>query len=262
MPTPNFNLPLINGASPIAIVNDMNALATAVDAAMATLVTATQLAAVKTTADSASKTAAQALTAANAADGKATTAATNATTAVNTANTAATNATTAVNTANATANTAAQNATGAIASIESISAAVPNNKISTQSFGQAVEIDLNLWVSNDKKHFAFSGYFTANAAITNYSAIPGGSNMYGLKATNTAPFSNTDLTEVKMFKVNGIQLSDSDFALETVHLHGTVLAIGTDGNLYLSAATGTGVFAWPDHMQYFPYAEYRFDNAD
>lgn len=250
MPTPNFNLPLINGASPIAIVNDMNALATAVDAAMATLVTATQLAAVKTTADSASKTATQALTAANAADGKATTAATNATTAVNTANSA-----------HATAITAAQNATGAIASIETLNAAVPNNKIATQSFGQAVEIDLNLWVSNDKKHFAFSGYFTANTGITNYTAIPGGSNLYGLKVTNTAPFAKTDLTEVKTFKANGIQLSDNDFALETVHLHGTVLAIGTDGNLYLSAATGTGVFGWQNHMQYFPYAEYRFDNA-
>lgn len=250
MPTPNFKLPLINGASPIAIVNDMNALATAVDAAMATLVTASQLAAVKTTADSASETAEQALTAANAADGKATTAATNATTAVNTANTA-----------NATANTAAQNATGAIASIKTINNAIPNNKILTQSFGQAVEIDLNLWVSNDKKHFAFSGFFTANAAITNYTAIPGGNNLYGLKATNTAPFASTDLTEVKTFKANGIQLSDNDFSLETLHLHGTVLAIGTDGNLYLSGAVGTGVFAWADHMQYFPYAEYRFDNA-
>lgn len=37
MPTPTYNLPLINGASPISIVNDMNALANAVDAALASI---------------------------------------------------------------------------------------------------------------------------------------------------------------------------------------------------------------------------------
>ena len=37
MPTPTFNLPLINGNSPISIVNDMNALANAVDSALSAL---------------------------------------------------------------------------------------------------------------------------------------------------------------------------------------------------------------------------------
>lgn len=75
MPTPTFDLPLINGASPISIVNDMNALANAVDAALAALKAGTATAAdielIKQTAEAAQGSAGNALTAAAKAQGAA-----------------------------------------------------------------------------------------------------------------------------------------------------------------------------------------------
>ena len=68
MSTPAFNLPLINGASPISIVNDMNALANAVDTALGSLktgtVTASDIELIKKTAEAAQSAASNALTAA------------------------------------------------------------------------------------------------------------------------------------------------------------------------------------------------------
>lgn len=64
MPTPTFKLPLINGASPISIVNDMNALANAVDVALASLkggtASAADIALIKQTAETALSTATKA----------------------------------------------------------------------------------------------------------------------------------------------------------------------------------------------------------
>ena len=116
MPTPTFNLPLINGASPIAIVNDMNSLANAVDAALASLKTGTATAAdielIKKTAEAAKDSANNALTAAAKAQGAATSA-------QQTANNAYALATTANdNSSIATGNaTAAKNAVDALTAI-------------------------------------------------------------------------------------------------------------------------------------------------
>lgn len=60
MPTHNFNLPLINGASPISIVSDMNALATATDSAMGTLATQGDISAISTQVTNANKVATEA----------------------------------------------------------------------------------------------------------------------------------------------------------------------------------------------------------
>lgn len=114
MPTPNFNLPLINGASPISIVNDLNGLATAADSAMATLATKGDINSVKQIANQATKDA----TNANAAATRAETAAGNAT---ETASTALSNSTTAIaraEQANTTANEANQIATLAQDSVQ------------------------------------------------------------------------------------------------------------------------------------------------
>lgn len=71
MPTPNFNLPLINGAAPISIVNDMNSLATATDSAMGTLATHGDISAVKVIAQNAQAQATEAQKTAEAAKGAA-----------------------------------------------------------------------------------------------------------------------------------------------------------------------------------------------
>lgn len=75
MPTPTYNLPLIDGSSPISIVNDMNALANAVDAALAALkagsATAPDIELIRQTAEAAQSSASDALTAAAKAQGAA-----------------------------------------------------------------------------------------------------------------------------------------------------------------------------------------------
>lgn len=75
MATPTFNLPLISGSSPISIVNDMNALANAVDAALATLkactVTAADIELIRQAAEAAKSSANDAITASAKAQGAA-----------------------------------------------------------------------------------------------------------------------------------------------------------------------------------------------
>lgn len=116
MPTPVFNLPLINGSSPISIVNDMNALANAVDAALAALkagtATAGDIALIKQTAEAAQSGSNNALTAA----AKAQEAANSAQQTANSANVLATTAND--NSTLATSNaTAAKNAVDALTAI-------------------------------------------------------------------------------------------------------------------------------------------------
>ena len=100
MPTPNFNLPLINGASPISIVNDLNALAVAADSAMGKLTTAGDLAAIRTLVDQAAKDATAAASKADAASATAGSASQTASTALSQSNTAIANAQSALTDAN------------------------------------------------------------------------------------------------------------------------------------------------------------------
>ena len=116
MPTPTFNLPLINGASPISIVNDMNALANAVDSALAVLkagsATAADIELIRQTAEAAQSTANNAVTASAKAQGAADAAQKTATSANALATTANENSTIANGNA-----TAAKNAADALTAI-------------------------------------------------------------------------------------------------------------------------------------------------
>lgn len=116
MSTPTFNLPLINGASPISIVNDMNALANAVDSALAALkagnATTADIELIKQTAEAAQSIANNAVTAAAKAQGAADAAQQTA----NTANALATKANENSTIANSNATTA-KNAVDALADI-------------------------------------------------------------------------------------------------------------------------------------------------
>lgn len=143
MPTPTFNLPLINGSSPISIVNDMNALANAVDAALAALKTGTATAAdielIKQTAEAAQSGANNALTAAAKAQGAAASAQQTANSANVLATTANDNSTIATSAA-----TAAKNAVDALTAI----------------LGQAA--------SSDFYNFGSTGYVKAEAPGLTY----------------------------------------------------------------------------------------------
>lgn len=144
MPTSTFNLPLIDGASPISIVNDMNALANAVESALASLKAGTATAAdielIKKTAEAAQSSASNALTAAAKAQG----AAASAQQTANTANVLAT-------TASDNSNIATGNATAAKNSVDALSAIM----------GQAARSDFY--------NFGSTGYIEASAPGVTYS---------------------------------------------------------------------------------------------
>lgn len=143
MTTPAFNLPLINGASPISIVNDMNALANAVDSALAALkagtATSTDIELINKTAEAAQSGASNALTAAAKAQGAATSAQQTANSANALATAANENATIATNIA-----TTAKNAADALTAI----------------MGQAA--------SSDFYNFGSTGYVPASAPGLTY----------------------------------------------------------------------------------------------
>ena len=143
MPTPTYNLPLISGSSPISIVNDMNALANAVDSALAALkagaATAADIELIKQTAEAAQSGANNALTAAAKAQG----AATSSQQTANSANALAT-------TANENSTIASSNATAAKNAVDALTAIV----------GQAA--------SSDFYNFGSTGYVRASAPGVTY----------------------------------------------------------------------------------------------
>lgn len=143
MPTPTFNLPLINGASPIAIVNDMNALANAVDAALAALKAGTATAAdielIKQTAEAAQSSANNALTASAKAQG------------------AATSAQQTANSANVLATTANDN-----------SAIATNNATAAKNAADALTAIIGQAASSDYYNFGSTGYVRATAPGRTY----------------------------------------------------------------------------------------------
>lgn len=144
MPTPIFNLPLIDGSSPISIVNDMNALANAADAALASLkagsATAADIELIKKAAEAAQSSASNALTAAAKAQG----AAASAQQTANSANALAT-------TANENSSIATGNATAAKNAVDALTAIM----------GQAARSDFY--------NFGSTGYVLASAPGVTYS---------------------------------------------------------------------------------------------
>lgn len=143
MPTPTYKLPLIDGSSPISIVNDMNALANAVDSALAALkagaATAGDIELIKKTAEAAQTSANNAITAAANAQG----AADSARQTADTANARAT-------TANANSNLATDKATTAKNAVDALSAIM----------GQAA--------SSDFYNFGSTGHVIASAPGVTY----------------------------------------------------------------------------------------------
>lgn len=143
MPTPTFNLPLIDGSSPISIVNDMNALANAVEAALAALKTGSATAAdielIRKTAEAAQSTASNALTSAAKAQG------------------AATSAQQTANSANALATTANENSSIAI-----------GNATAAKNAVDALTAIMKQAASSDFYNFGSTGYMTASAPGVTY----------------------------------------------------------------------------------------------
>lgn len=247
MATPNFDLPLINGASPISIVNDMNSLATAVDSAMGTLATQGDIAAVKTVANNANNTASQSTISANEAKAIA-----------NTANDAATSASGAANTANATANSAYSLATSVETFINNyttfdlVQTEQPAG-ISTSNF------DFHVAVNRNRTAFRIWGkfYFTQGDSVS-LVPIPG-QTRYGIKLTNSSPLS--PITKSYTFDL-GIGTWDNFTNIGKGKIGLTSAAVGTDGNIYVATYERNAITPGASTAYFCSAAPAQYLNAD
>lgn len=247
MATPNFNLPLINGASPISIVDDMNSLATAADSAMATLATQGDIAAVKTVANNANSTAAQSSVSAEEAKSIA-----------NTANAAATSASGVASTANATANSAYSLANDVDTYIKNyttfdlVQTEQPSG-ISTSKF------DFHVAVNRNRTSFRIWGqfYFTHGDSVPLVS-IPG-QTRYGIKLTNSGPL----LPVIKSYTFSlGIGTWDSFTNIANGKIGLTSAAVGTDGNIYVATYEHNTITPATSTAYYCIAAPAQYINAD
>lgn len=235
MPTPNFNLPLINGASPISIVNDMNALATAADSAMGTLATHGDISAIKTQVTNANKVATEAQAEAVKASG------------------AAEAASEAAATANATANAAKGSADNANAAVTALK--TQTEKIESHVYFQEMEhnaknpFPVAAWNgkrSNDYTRFEINGfigvksggggYYVDNSAVAAAKTlIPGTSAKYGV------PLFNIGKAPANAFFINcGLffHTTNASDPYSYNSVYNTSLGVGTDGVAYLVVDSG------------------------
>lgn len=214
MSTPNFNLPLINGASPISIVNDMNRLATATDSAMGTLATQGDISSANTKAQTALDTATKAQVDADKASA-----------AAKTANDAAATANSVALEAQSSANAALQSANNAYTFANTIQNTIVDGDTFSKA-GQYKLTDANysatLYVADDKTHFKLIGDVVGTK---NKSSIPGLSGYYGAKLTTDSPLGALK-TAIEIPGVGFLRLQDGG-------LYTARLAAGTDGNIYL-----------------------------
>lgn len=247
MPTPNFNLPVINGASPISIVNDMNALATSVDSALGTLATQGDIAAVKTLANNANGTASQSAISADEAKAIA-----------NTANDAASSAAGIANTANATANSAYSLATDVETFIHNyttfdlVQTEQPAG-ISTSKF------DFHVAVNRNRTSFRIWGhfYFTHGDSVS-LVPIPG-QTRYGIKLTSGSPLA--PITKSYTFGL-GIGTWDTFTVISQGNVGLTSAAVGTDGNIYVATFERTTITPNTSTAYFCIAAPAQYINAD
>lgn len=236
MPTPNFNLPLIDGASPISIVNDMNALATAADSAMVKLATQGDISAIKTQVTNANKIASEAQTEAVKASGAAEAASEKAATAQSSATTA-----------NTTANSAlseAREATSRAKTLEGIVNLHAATIHPDNPWKDTIETAQVCRVSDDGKHCEFSGFIGARATKQyNYAAnadvlsakrtIPGTSKNTGIPLfyMGYAPTNTLSIPGAAMYWT----VANASEAFCQNNSWVTDLYVSTDGVLYIDA---------------------------
>lgn len=231
MPTPNFNLPLINGASPISIVNDMNSLATAADSAMAKLATQGDISTISTQVTNAAKVATEAQAAAVK------------------ASSAAEAASESAATATATANAAKSSAANANASVTALKA--QTDKLDSHVYFQDMErhsknpFPVQGWNakrSNDFTRFEINGYIgimpdgtgdyvdneTVRAAKV---TVPGTTSIYGIPLFILGKAPTTALRIISGIFFHTTNASDP-YSYNNVYT--AEIYFGTDGVAYLA----------------------------
>lgn len=231
MPTPNFNLPLINGSSPISIVNDMNSLATATDSAMAKLASQGDLSSIHTQVTNANKVATEAQAEAVKASA------------------AAAAASESAATANATANEAKGSAGNANSAVSALN--TQTNKIESHVYFQEMErnsknpFPVQGWSgkrSNDFTRFEINGYigvmpggtgdYIENASIiAARTTVPGTTNITGIPLYNLGKAPTTAIRIISGVFFHTANASDP-YCYNSIYT--AEIYIGTDGVAYLA----------------------------
>ena len=226
MATTNYNLPTISGASPVAIVDDYNALANATDAALAGAISGEKTRAMAAETELANGVS-NALTTANTANVSATDAKSAAEKAQTTASTALNNA--------ATAQTTADGAQTLATKAESNAEAIQKELSNLLNFEVVNTVDtdtVTVTVAINKSNTLYKcyGYLRVkNGQSVALTAVPGLSGTYGYKidcdgklATDTA------------YKVTTGGIYNWDKQVQYYQsMHTSGFSVGTDGNIYL-----------------------------
>lgn len=243
MPTPNFNLPLINGTAPISIVNDMNSLATAADAAMGTLAKTSDLASIRTTANNAASTANTATETAETAKGTA-----------EAANAAAVSAQSAATAANGTANTALANAGNANATIANL---FNFRQIANQTETGNANVQITVLINANATLFKFYGYIRCVDGTLNLTAIPGSDGKYGYKVDCGGALAK------KYFEIStGGPGAWDQIANVWARVGQSSAAVGSDGNLYLGLSASSNITTSSNTIYIQMYPACLYVNAD
>lgn len=227
MATTNYNLPTITGESPVAIVDDYNALANATDAALAGAISGEKTRAMAAETELANGVS-NALTTANSANVSATD-----------AKSAADKAQTTADKAQTTADTANTLATKAESNAEAIQKAL-SNLLNFEVVKTVSDDYANVTVAINKSNTLYKCYgrLRVNAGQTlQLTAVPGMSNRWGYKidiggklATETA------------YKVTAGGAANWDAQAHYFQaMESSFFAVGTDGNIYLYAIDGSSI---------------------
>ncbi len=259
MATTNYNLPTISGASPVAIVDDYNALANATDAALAGAISGEKTRAMAAETELANGVS-NALTTANSANVSATDAKSAADKAQTTASNALTNA--------ATAQTTADGAQTLATKAESNAEAMQQELANLLNFTVAAAVSntnaaLTGAINASKTLFKLYGWVRVTPGQTlNLSSIPGGSGnqAYGLKIDFGGKLNAG--TEPYAIVTGGLGNWDSQNSFFAT-MSQSSFVIGTDGNAYaLPMSSSSVTVSASDQVLYQQFPACLYANAN
>ena len=246
MATTNYNLPTISGASPVAIVDDYNALANATDAALAGAISGEKTRAMAAETELANGVS-NALTTANSANVSATDAKSAAEKAQTTASTALNNAATAQTTADGAQTLATKAESNAEAIQKELSNLLNFDLVKTVN---VTSVYFKVAINKSKTLFkAYGRLKVRDGQSLQLTSVPGVTGDYGYKididgalATETAYTVNT----------GGItNWADQGAYIKT--LADSSFTVGTDGNIYLYPSTFDTITASDNTVVYAQY---------
>ncbi len=255
MATTNYNLPTITGASPVAIVDDYNALANATDAALAGAISGEKTRAMAAETELANGVS-NALTTANSANVSATDAKSSADKAQTTASNALTNA--------ATAQTTADTANALATKAESNAEAIQKELANLLNFEVVTKIDDGMVfavaaINASDTLFKLYGRVKITSGQTlNLVQIPG-SSQYGYKVD----FNGRLKAGTEPYGIDTGGLSNWDNRKDFfANMGSSGFTVGTDGNAYIAVSNSSSISNTGENEYFQQYPACMYVNAN